>query len=234
MSEHQVVVIGAGPSGVAVAVSLLDCGVRPLLVDRADYVGSSWRGRYDRLKLNTGRPLSPAKPALSPGHFHLPHAQRCRRASSPARARRRHRAAAGHDGEPNRSQSGGWLLQTSTGDIDARQVVVATGYEHTPFIPEWPGKDSLTGELLHSSTYRNPIPLRGKRVLVVGAGSSGIEIVVLEKQEYRDPANVPARNTVSPQRDSIYAWCSAPFSCGVTPTCNWRADQSRHLRAQHE
>jgi cation diffusion facilitator CzcD-associated flavoprotein CzcO len=58
MSEHQVVVIGAGPSGVSVAVSLLDCGVRPLLVDRADYVGSSWRGRYDRLKLNTGRPLS--------------------------------------------------------------------------------------------------------------------------------------------------------------------------------
>ena len=58
MSEHQVAVIGAGPSGVAVAVSLLDCGVRPLLVDRADYVGSSWRGRYDRLKLNTGRPLS--------------------------------------------------------------------------------------------------------------------------------------------------------------------------------
>jgi hypothetical protein len=66
-------------------------------------------------------------------------------------------------------------------------VVVATGYEHTPIIPEWPGKDSSTGELLHSSTYRNPIPLRGKRVLVVGAGSSGIEIVVLEKQEYSDP-----------------------------------------------
>jgi cation diffusion facilitator CzcD-associated flavoprotein CzcO len=57
-------------------------------------------------------------------------------------------------------------------------VVVATGYEHTPFIPEWPGKDSFTGELLHSSTYANPIPLRGKRVLVVGAGSSGIEITI--------------------------------------------------------
>jgi cation diffusion facilitator CzcD-associated flavoprotein CzcO len=64
MSEHQVAVIGAGPSGVSVAVSLLDCGVRPLLVDRADYLGSSWRGRYDRLKLNTGRPLShlPSRP----------------------------------------------------------------------------------------------------------------------------------------------------------------------------
>jgi cation diffusion facilitator CzcD-associated flavoprotein CzcO len=48
MSEHQVVVIGAGSSGVSVAVSLLDWGVRPPLVDRADYVGYSWRGRYDR------------------------------------------------------------------------------------------------------------------------------------------------------------------------------------------
>ena len=112
-------------------------------------------------------------------------------------------------------------------------MVVATGYEHTPFIPEWPGKDSFTGELLHSSTYRNPIPLRGKRVLVVGAGSSGSRSSYWKSRSIETRANMPARNTVSPQRDSIYAWCSAPFSCGVTPTCNCRADQSRRLRAQH-
>jgi cation diffusion facilitator CzcD-associated flavoprotein CzcO len=40
------------------AVSLLDRGVRPVLVDRADHVASSWRGRYDRLKLNTGKQFS--------------------------------------------------------------------------------------------------------------------------------------------------------------------------------
>jgi cation diffusion facilitator CzcD-associated flavoprotein CzcO len=58
MSGHQVVVIGAGPSGVAAAVSLRDRGLHPLLMDRADEVGASWRGRYDRLKLNTGRDYS--------------------------------------------------------------------------------------------------------------------------------------------------------------------------------
>jgi len=41
-----------------VTLSLRDRGLRPLLIDRADHVGSSWRDRYDRLKLNTGRPFS--------------------------------------------------------------------------------------------------------------------------------------------------------------------------------
>ena len=58
MAELQVVVIGAGPAGIATAVSLQDRGLCPVLVERADEVGASWRGRYDRLKLNTGRPFS--------------------------------------------------------------------------------------------------------------------------------------------------------------------------------
>jgi cation diffusion facilitator CzcD-associated flavoprotein CzcO len=47
--------------------------------------------------------------------------------------------------------SGGWRLATSGGDIDARAVVVATGYEHTPYVPKWPGVHDFTGELLHSA-----------------------------------------------------------------------------------
>src|SRR3954470_24462928 len=54
----DIAVIGAGPAGVSVALSLRDRGLRPLLIDRADEVASAWRGRYDRLKLNTGRPIS--------------------------------------------------------------------------------------------------------------------------------------------------------------------------------
>ncbi|MDT5283159.1 MAG: hypothetical protein QOJ20_4354 [Mycobacterium sp.] len=68
----------------------------------------------------------------------------------------------------------GWRLVTSTGDIDARQVVVANGNQHTPRFPEWPGE--FTGEVLHSSAYRNPGPYQAKSVLVVGSGSSGMEI----------------------------------------------------------
>jgi cation diffusion facilitator CzcD-associated flavoprotein CzcO len=71
-------------------------------------------------------------------------------------------------------QGTGWRLVTSTGDIDARQVVVGNGNQHTPRIPEWPGE--FTGEVLHSSAYRNPGSYQAKSVLVVGSGSSGMEI----------------------------------------------------------
>jgi len=53
---------------------------------------------------------------------------------------------------------------------------VATGYLHTPVVPQWPGQEKWSGTLLHSADYRNPEPFRGKDVLVVGPGNSGSEI----------------------------------------------------------
>lgn len=47
-----------GAAGLSVALSLADRGVRPLILDRAENVALSWRGRYDRLRLNTSRPFS--------------------------------------------------------------------------------------------------------------------------------------------------------------------------------
>ena len=70
----------------------------------------------------------------------------------------------------------GWLLWTSAGKIHARQLIVATGHQNTPFTPEWKGLSDFKGELLHSADYRNPEPYRGKKVLVVGSGNSGMEI----------------------------------------------------------
>ena len=57
-------------------------------------------------------------------------------------------------------------------------MVVATGYNHTPFMPDYPGKDGFEGELVHASDYRNPEPYRGRDVLVVGSGNTGAEIAV--------------------------------------------------------
>jgi cation diffusion facilitator CzcD-associated flavoprotein CzcO len=70
----------------------------------------------------------------------------------------------------------GWRVLTSTGDIDARQVVVATGHQHTPCLPRWPGAADFTADVVHSSEYRNPLPYQDRKVLVVGSGSSGMEI----------------------------------------------------------
>ena len=176
MDDIDVAVIGAGPAGVAIAVSLLDRGVRPTLIDKAE-VASSWRHRYDRLKLNTGRPFS-----------HLP--RRRYPEGTPMFPTRddvvayydRHAREAGIElklGTDVRRidrQDGAWLLRTTSGDIRARQVVVATGQQHTPRVPDWPGATDFTGELVHSSAYRNPAPYVGQKVLVVGSGSSGMEI----------------------------------------------------------
>ncbi len=178
MQEHQIVVIGAGPSGVATALSLRDKGLRPLLVDRAAHVGSSWKARYDRLKLNTGRRTShmpnrpyPKETGVFPTRDQVvEHLDRHAREDGIE-------LLLGTSVTRIDQTAGGWHLSTTTGDIAARQVVVATGYEHTPKLPDWPGLDTFSGEVLHSSGYRNPGPFVGKRVLVVGAGSSAMEIV---------------------------------------------------------
>ena len=175
MHACDVVIIGAGPAGVSAALSLKDRGLRPVLVDRADRVAATWRSRYDRLKLNTGRQFShlpgrpypegtPLFPTRDDVVDHL----------------ERHAHEDGIDILLNTAvrridrNHGGWRLTTSNGDIDASQVVLATGYLHTPVVPQWPG--TFSGDVMHSSQYRNPTPYKGKRVLVVGSGSSGMEI----------------------------------------------------------
>src|SRR5882757_9164561 len=57
-ADHEVVVIGAGPAGLATAGALAQAGIRALVMDRADQLGSSWRTHYDRLHLHTVRWLS--------------------------------------------------------------------------------------------------------------------------------------------------------------------------------
>jgi hypothetical protein len=175
MRDRGVVIIGAGPAGISAALSLRDLGTRSLVVERGGEVAAAWRGRYDRLKLNTGRQFShlPARryPKGTPvypsrdqvvGHFerHVREEGVELRVNTAVERIDRHRS--------------GWLVCTSNGEIEARHVVVATGYLHTPVIPNWPG--SFVGEISHSYTYRNPTPYAGKRVLVVGSGSSGMEI----------------------------------------------------------
>jgi cation diffusion facilitator CzcD-associated flavoprotein CzcO len=174
---HDVAIIGAGPAGISVALSLRDRGITALLIDRADAVGSSWRNRYHRLRLNTGRQFShlpgrpfpkgtPTFPARDQVVEHLE--THVREGAVELRLDTTVQRIDRHDGA--------WRLRTSTGDIDASHVVVATGYMHTPHIPDWPGRDGFTGDLSHSSEYRKPTPYVGKQVVVIGSGSSGMEI----------------------------------------------------------
>ena len=177
MAEHDVVVVGAGQGGIASALALKDRGVAALVVDESAQVASRWQARYDRLRLNSSRPTShlPGRPypkgtPMFPTRDQVvEHIQGCARDAGldlllGTRVQRLSRT------------NGSWTVETDKGDIDARQVVLATGYENEPLVPEWNGRESFAGELIHSAEYRNADRFRSRRVLVVGPGCSGMEI----------------------------------------------------------
>ena len=177
MTYSPVVVVGAGPAGLAMAAELGRAGIRALVLERSGSVGSSWRGRYDRLRLNSSRPFSKlpgARYARGTGMFPT----RDQMVGYLEGYARRNELDIRLNSELERldREHGRWILRTSSGDVSADHVIVASGYAHTPQVPDWPGRDRFRGELLHSAHYRNPEPFRGSDVLVVGPGSSGMEI----------------------------------------------------------
>jgi putative flavoprotein involved in K+ transport len=176
VDEQDVVIIGAGSAGLATAALLRERGIEPLVVEAGPEPGAVWRTRYDRLRLHTPRLLSGLPGLRIPRrygrwvgrddlveYFHAYAAHHALDIRTNTRVERIVR-----DGDA-------WRLDTANGPIHARAVIVATGYNGAPFIPDWPGK-GFTGELIHSAQYANPEPFRGRDVLVVGAGNSGAEI----------------------------------------------------------
>ena len=207
MSNGGTVVIGAGPAGLASAAELRRRGVPVVVLERADAIAASWRGRYDRLRLNTSRWFSKLPGgSYAPGTGVFPTRDEVityledyardndldvRLSTSVERIDR--------DGE-------GWVVRTSGGDVGAAQVIVAAGYEHTPFVPEWPGRERFRGALVHAAEYRNPEPYRGGDVLVVGPGCSGMEIAYdlaeggarRVRLAVRTPPNILVRSPIGP------------------------------------
>jgi hypothetical protein len=175
--QHQVVVIGAGPAGIASALALKDAGLSAVVLDRADEVASSWRGRYEGLRLNTWRRFSqlPGRP-YPKGTPTFPSRDEVIDYLARHAGEERMDIRLGTRVERIEADGSDWVIRTSTGELRAPQVIVATGLEGAPVIPEWAGRDTFAGELIHSGGYRSPGRYRGKRVLMVGPGCSGMEI----------------------------------------------------------
>ena len=173
------VVIGAGPAGLAVGAMLRRRGRDPLLLERAGRVGESWQSRYDCLHLNTARWWSRLPGLEIPRRFGTWVSAKDYARYLELYARHHEldvRLGVGVEGiSPHES---GWLVESSVGEFEADNVIVATGYDREPSIPSWPGADGFTGQLLHASAYRNPRPFAGRSVLVVGSGNSAADIAV--------------------------------------------------------
>ena len=175
--NREAVVIGAGPAGLGAAGQLRRRGLEVVVLEAAEAVATSWRGRYLGLRLNsvrwlTGIPGTPIPRSTGRWPSREDYVAYLERYATDQELDIRFGIEAqrvDRDGEH-------YLVTTSEGTVRARYVVVATGYDREPVIPDWPGRDEFAGDLLHSSRYRDPKPFRGKEVLVVGTGNTGTEV----------------------------------------------------------
>ena len=209
----DVVVVGAGPAGLAAAAQLRPHGLRPLVVERGDALAARWRARYEGLRLNTFRSFS-----------HLPGTRLPRDAGRYASREafivyledyaRDHGPDVRLGVEARRIERhplGGWEVVSSDDSFVSRSVVVATGWDAEPNLPQWADEGAFAGELLHACQVRDLGVFRDQRVLVVGAGNSGIDLAGLL---VRVGANVTVSMRTPPNvfpRD----WLGLPLGPGV-------------------
>jgi putative flavoprotein involved in K+ transport len=177
METHELVIVGAGSAGLATGALLRREGHESLLLEAGPEPGAAWRERYDRLRLHTPRLLSGLPGRRIPRRFGrwVTRDDLLVYLHEYAEAERLD-VRTGTRVERIEADGDAWRLETSGGPLRAETVIVATGYNGAPFVPDWPGRESFAGELVHSTEYRNPQPFRGRDVLVVGVGNSGAEI----------------------------------------------------------
>ena len=192
-------ILGAGSSGLTVAKNFLDRGIAFDCLERESDIGGSWNIANSRSSVYRSTRLISSKRLTEyadfpmpedfpdhPGqrlicqylrsyadHFDLrPHIQFntgvkwLEPASQPSPNGR---------GQGEGSDGGGWLITVASGDRRRyRGIVIANGHNWDPRWPSYPGQ--FDGEAIHSSQYKTPDVLAGRRVLVVGGGNSGFDI----------------------------------------------------------
>jgi putative flavoprotein involved in K+ transport len=175
----EVIVIGAGPCGLAAGYALRKAGLATRILERGQDVGTRWHGYYDSLRFNSGRVISSLPGLRMPRRYgrwvrrddfieYLGHY--ARQIDAPIEF-----GVAVQRIDPT---AGGWTVQTAAGAMEAAAVVVATGTNAAANWPGWAGEGNFAGEVLHSTEYRDPEPYRGRDVLVVGTGASAHDIAL--------------------------------------------------------
>ncbi len=192
----KAIVIGAGPSGLAVAACLTRAGVAVEILERADRIGASWYGAYDRLHLHTARGRSglPYRPMPKSYGKYPSRAEMITYIEDYAGAfglqpRFGVEVTAVRPGD-------GWMVAHAGGVETAEVVVFATGLNGVPNRPDWPGLQGFSGAVRHSSDYHSAEGFAGQRVLVVGFGNSGGDIA-LDLTEAGAQVTVSVRSPVN-------------------------------------
>ncbi|CAM3887707.1 ArsO family NAD(P)H-dependent flavin-containing monooxygenase [Bordetella tumulicola] len=173
----DVVIIGGGQSALAVAYFLKRTDLTFVLLDAAPESGGAWRLGWESLHL-----FSPSQWSSLPG-WPMPATQGYPTRGQVVDYLSRYEDRYGFAVERPvrvtavRREDSDFAIETVNGQWRSRAVVSATGTWSTPYIPPVEGIQTFNGEQIHSAHYRCPTPYAGKRVLVVGGGNSGAQIL---------------------------------------------------------
>lgn len=178
--DCRTLIIGAGAAGLAVAAGLSKQGEKPIVLERGERAGWSWIHRYDRLHLHTSKGNShlPGKDFPSTYPKYMSRDQLVEYYEAFARENGFDIRFGQEVANVEKLDGTGWRVSGDKWAFETENLVVATGYSHTPFQPDVPGLEGFDGDVRHSTAYRNGTDYSGKRVLVIGMGNSGAEIAL--------------------------------------------------------
>jgi cation diffusion facilitator CzcD-associated flavoprotein CzcO len=181
--DLRFVIIGAGMSGILSAIKLREAGLTDFtLYEKADRLGGTWRENTypgigcdvpSHLYCYSFEPNAEWSHRFSPGGEIQGYFEDVARKYEVEKSIR-----FGEEITRCELREGRWQLETSTGRRDAADfVIAATGVLHHPQYPDIEGLDDFAGALFHSARWDHDVPLAGKRIGVIGTGSTAAQIV---------------------------------------------------------
>jgi cation diffusion facilitator CzcD-associated flavoprotein CzcO len=197
MTIIENLIIGAGPSGLSIAGRLRKLGMPFEILEKSDTVGIAWRNHYDRLHLHTDKkyselphlPFPEEYPTFISKNQYVSYLEQYCEHFTIKPVFNQQVIAIRKKGEY-------WVVETKEKTYEAKNVLVATGYNRVPKYPTLKGQEVFKGEIMHSEKYKNGKTWQGKNVLVVGYGNSGAEIA-LDLFESGAKTYVSIRNPVN-------------------------------------
>jgi len=197
-TPYDIIIIGGGQAALATAYYLKRAELNFLILDAEAKPGGAWRHTWDSLRLFSpasysslpGWQMPQDKPGIFPGRQEV--------TDYLTRYEERYDFPIIRPVTINRIQAedDGLVVHSKDGQQwRSRTVVSATGTWSHPFIPDYTGRELFEGEQTHSAHYVSPNSYQGKRVLVVGGGNSGAQLLA-ELSKVADTTWITLRDPV--------------------------------------
>jgi putative flavoprotein involved in K+ transport len=182
MNGQRMLIVGGGQSGLAAARTARDAGWVPVVLEAGDEPTGSWASYYDSLQLFSPSEYSgfpgyafPGQPGRYPTRDEV--VDFLRGYATWLGVEIRTRSTVTHVTAEGGVAGAEYAAHLEDGSsVEGAALVAASGSFANPYLPDIPERPEFAGEVKHVADYRSPAPYAGKRVVVVGAGNSAVQV----------------------------------------------------------